>query len=236
MGAKRLDQYTGALNPEQVAAGMNAALRNAARLVDDAELLLANNRFASATALAILSIEESGKMGVLRMLASATSPEQVKRLWKDYRSHTKKNVMAAFFDLVQQGARRLEEFHPLFDPTADHAHVVDQVKQVALYSDCLGKAHWSEPHRVIDEPLARSTVRIARLLSKEDEVTTREIELWLTHVAPHLYGNFELAKRGLEAWYTEMQQHGLVAAGPNAMEQFVNQGLIGRGEKMPDEG
>lgn len=39
MGAKRLDQYTGVLSLEQVAAGMNAALRNAARLAEDAERL-----------------------------------------------------------------------------------------------------------------------------------------------------------------------------------------------------
>src|SRR5439155_18554584 len=99
MGAKKLEQYAGMLNAAQVAAGMHAALRNAKRLADDATLLLESKRYCSATALAILSIEESGKLSVLRMLASADSADQAKRMWREYRSHTKKNVMGAFLDL-----------------------------------------------------------------------------------------------------------------------------------------
>src|SRR5579872_4353109 len=104
MAAKKLDQYTGTLHAAQVAAGMNAALRNAKRLADDATLLLESQRYCSATALAILSTEESGKLSVLRGLAAAGSAEQAKRSWREYRSHTKKNVMGAFLDLFFTGA------------------------------------------------------------------------------------------------------------------------------------
>jgi AbiV family abortive infection protein len=41
---------------------MNAAARNAARLVSDAEILLGAKRYPSAAALAVLAIEESGKL------------------------------------------------------------------------------------------------------------------------------------------------------------------------------
>ena len=78
MCAKKLDQYTCTLSADQVAGGMNAALRNAKRLADDAAILLDNKRFCSATALAILSIEESGKLSVLRMLATADSADEAK--------------------------------------------------------------------------------------------------------------------------------------------------------------
>jgi AbiV family abortive infection protein len=227
MGAKKLDQFPGMLSATQVAAGMNAALRNAKRLADDATLLLESKRYCSATALAILSIEESGKLSVLRMLASADSADQVKRSWREYRSHTKKNVMGAFLDLFLKGARRLDQFAPLFDQAADHPHLIDQVKQLALYSDCLGDAHWSEPHEVIDESLARSMVLMASLLSKGKEVSPLEIELWVTHVGPHLHGNREAAERGLETWYAEMQRQGLAPEGRNAMAQFVNEGVSG---------
>ena len=210
---------------------MNAALRNSKRLADDAALLLDNKRFCSATALAILSIEESGKLSVLRMLAAANSADEAKCCWREYRSHTKKNVMAAFVDLFCKGARRLDQFAPLFDQAADHPHLVDQVKQLALYSDCLGDAHWSEPQEVIDEPLARSLVFAASLLAKAKEVTPREIELWVAHVGPKLHGNRELAERGLETWYAEMQRLGLAPEGRNAMAQFVNEGVGGPEEK-----
>jgi AbiV family abortive infection protein len=227
MCAKKLDQYTGTLNADQIASGMNAALRSAKRLADDAALLLDNKRFCSATALAILSIEESGKLSVLRILATAESADEAKRCWREYRSHTKKNVMAAFVDLFLKGARRLDQFAPLFAEAADHPHLIDQVKQLALYSDCLGDAHWSEPQEVIDESLARSMVLGASLLSKAKDVTPREIELWVAHVGPHLHGNREQAERGLEIWYAEMQRHGLAPEGRNAMAKFINEGIGG---------
>jgi hypothetical protein len=56
MGNRRLDQYKGKLSASQIAEGMNAAIRNSKRLAEDAELLLKEKRFSSATSLAILSI------------------------------------------------------------------------------------------------------------------------------------------------------------------------------------
>ena len=34
---------------------------------------------------------------------------------------------------------------------SDHPYVLDQLKQIAFYTDCLGDAHWSIPDEVIDE-------------------------------------------------------------------------------------
>jgi AbiV family abortive infection protein len=225
MSAQKLNQFMGTLTADQVVAGMNAAIRNAKRLADDAALLLDNERYGSATALAILSIEESGKPMILRMLATASSADETKRIWREYRSHTKKNVMGAFLDVFFKGARRLDQFAPLFDQSAAHPKLIDQVKQIALYSDCLGDAHWSEPENIIDEPLARRMVFTASLLAKTEEVKPRELELWIAHVGPHLDGNRELAERGLERWYTELQREGLAPKGRNAMEQFINEGI-----------
>jgi AbiV family abortive infection protein len=225
MSAQKLDQYTGTLDAAQVAAGMNAAARNAKRLADDASLLLESNRFASAAALAILSIEEFGKLSILRRLASVQCAEQAKHCWREYRSHTKKNVMGAFLDLSAKGARRLDEFAPLFESDADHPQLLDKVKQIALYSDCLGSAHWSEPTEVIEEPLARSMVLTAKVLAQGTEVTILEIELWVQHVGPLLHSSREQAERALEVWYAEMQRHGLAKPGRNGMAEFINEGV-----------
>jgi AbiV family abortive infection protein len=225
MSAKKPHQYSGTLDAAQVAAGMNTAARNAKRLADDASLLLENNRFASAVALAVLSIEESGKLSILRQLACAQSAEHAKQCWREYRSHTKKNVMGAFLDLFTKGARRLDQFAPLFDPNADHPQLLDKVKQIALYSDCLGSAHWSDPVEVIEESLARGIVLAAKILAQGKEVTTLEVELWVKHVGPHLHAGREQAERALEVWYAEMQCHGLAEPGRNGMAQFINEGV-----------
>jgi len=201
---------------------MNAATRNAKRLAEDAELLLENDRYASAVAPAVLSIEESGKLSILRLISSAQTSQEAKQRWREYRSHTKKNAMGAFLDLFAQGARRLGDFEPLFMPDAEHTHLFDQLKQIAIYSDCLGDSHWSEPCEVIDKALARNLVAVARLLAREHEVTSLEIELWIKHVAPYLTGSREAAETALESWYAEMQRHQLIAGGENAMSEFIH--------------
>src|SRR5207302_7669507 len=98
-------------------------------------------------------------------------------------------------------------------------------KQIALYSDCLGDAHWSEPAEVIEETLASGMVMTAQILAVGKEVTPLEIELWVKHVGPHLYGPRKDAERALEAWYAEMQRQGLAAEGQNGMAQFINEGI-----------
>ena len=79
MVKKSLDQYKGRLLPEQIAEGMNAAVRNATSLVDDANLLLERKRFPSAVALAILAIEEAGKTpSCAECRSSRTTPKRSK--------------------------------------------------------------------------------------------------------------------------------------------------------------
>lgn len=89
---KKLNGYKGTLTPQQIADGINAANKNANRLANDAKILLDANRDPSATSLAILSIEEGGKVSILRSLALAKDEKEILECWRDYRSHTKKNV------------------------------------------------------------------------------------------------------------------------------------------------
>ena len=145
MPKKRLEQYKGSLDSGQIAEGMNAALKNASRLADAASLLLKHGDYALAASLSTLSIEESGKLPILRALAVACDDKEIVDCWRQYRSHTKKNVMWPFFDLFARGARCLNDFTSLFDKDGEHPFLLDQVKQIGFYSDCLGKAHWSVP-------------------------------------------------------------------------------------------
>ena len=178
MAKDKLSQYNGELSAAQIAHGMNAACRNARRLADDAKLLLDAGRYPTAASIAALSIEESGKKGVLRGLAFAPNEEVRRRAWKDYRSHRSKNAAWILPELVAKGARDLDSLRLATDSSAEHTALLDQVKQIGLYTDCLGDAHWSEPEKVIDENTSRSLVGTADLLATSGVVTVKEIELW----------------------------------------------------------
>ena len=74
----KLQPYRGKLSLGQIVAGMNAAIRNARRLADDAKTLLDLSRYPTAASLAILSIEESGKVSVLRLMAIAPDEQAIR--------------------------------------------------------------------------------------------------------------------------------------------------------------
>lgn len=204
---------------------MNAATANAQRLADDADMLLAAERFPTAASLASLSIEESGKVSILRGLATATSDNEVLEVWKSYRSHTRKNVQWQLPQLALQGARKLDDLRPLFYGESDHPFVLDHLKQLGFYTDCLGKGHWSIPNEAIDETLARMLVQTAKLLVSKREVSAQEIELWTQHVGSAPKNDLALMKHSLVTWYAAMQEAGLRPQGINEMERFINEGV-----------
>jgi hypothetical protein len=120
---------------------------------------------------------------------------------------------------------------PIFDEESAHPYVLDHVKQIGFYTDCLGRIHWSIPEDVIDEKLARMLVEIAKLFVARKEVTQKEIELWIKHIGPVWMKNMDWMKHALENWYQEMQQNGPVPEGPNAMRQFIRQGFVPNADK-----
>jgi AbiV family abortive infection protein len=220
---KRLNQYSGALTPSQIADGMNAARNNASRLLKDAKLLAEHERFPSAAALAILSIEESGKDAILRELSYATDPKAIKEAWRRYRSHTSKNVTWAAPELVAKGARDIEDFQDLFSDAAEHPFVLDQLKQIAIYSDCLGSAHWSKPESVISKDLALGMVANAELFASRRTTTAEEIELWVEYMGPVLRDpkSEQWIKKAFQNWYSAATKRGFIDANDPIMKRFV---------------
>lgn len=222
---KRINQYKGKLTSNEIADGMNAASRNAKRLSDDANILLKEKRYPSATALAILSIEESGKISILRELSVVNNEKSIADCWRSYRSHKKKNIAWLLPQLANEGATMLDDFRPLFEKNANHPIVLDQLKQLSFYSDCLGDKNWSIPDQVIEKDLARSIVSIANILSNNEEINPLEIELWIKHLGPVWMLSDAAMKKGLENWYDEMQSLGLATEGENKMKQFIRNGI-----------
>lgn len=225
MASKRLPQFRGRLGAADATAGISCARSNAQRLAADAEHLLANGRHASALALAVLAIEEAGKISILRALVLARSDEEARADWKEYRSHTSKNRLWPIIETALHGARRLDDFRGLVADDAEHPAFLDQLKQLAFYTDCLGDRHWSIPSDVIDSELASLIVRTAKLLASGAEITQREIELWMQHVGPVWKQSKEAMEAALVRWENALQVEGLRPPGENQMEKFILEGI-----------
>jgi AbiV family abortive infection protein len=223
---KKLDAYKGRLDAAQIAEGMNAACKNSNRLLADAAFLFEARRYPSAIGTAILAIEEAGKISILRRLAIALNDRECVEAWKEYRSHTSKNAMWAFPSLLASGARSLEDFRPLFSQDAEHPYLLDQLKQIAFYTDCLGKANWSVPDEVIDESIARSIIDTAKLLVDSPNHTEKELVLWIKHMAPAFASkDLDLMKRALVNWHCAMQTSDLDPIKVSDFEYFIDDGM-----------
>ena len=213
--------YRGRLTPSQIAEGMNAAVENALRLLADAETLFATGRYPTAASLAILALEEAGKISMLRAIAVSATDADLKSAWKDYRSHARKNATWLLPNLATQGARKFDDFRHLFDDNAKHPYVLDQIKQVGFYTDCFKNAHWSLPSKIIDKDAAESMISLAKVFTSKEQHTEEEVALWAEHVGPVWKKDIDWMKQAIINWYAAMQKAGLAPPGPNKVEEFV---------------
>jgi AbiV family abortive infection protein len=221
---KKLAQYKGRLAASEIAAGMNAARANATRLVNDAKILLDKGRYPSALALAILAIEEAGKTSILRALALTRSEEELKQAWREYRSHTSKNRLWPMVELIRKGARKLDDFASLVADGAEHPALLDQMKQIALYTDCLGVRNWSKPEKIVGKDLASAIVDTAEIFARGDDVSPREIQLWIEHLQPVWMTSKEAMEKGLVDWALAVEAEGLRSMDGDAVEKFIISG------------
>lgn len=209
----RLSPYVGPLSAEAVAVGINASINNAKRLIADSRILIESSRYPTACSLAILAIEEMGKVPILRLL-SVASAESLKKCWKMYRNHREKNGMWIFPQHVTRGARRLVEFSRVANSSEEHTCIINTVKQLGLYTDCYSRDYWSVPEDVIDGELANELVSIADMICPKKETTKREIELWIEEVGPALNSGKKCEqKSALVRWHRRMIEEGLVSDG-----------------------
>jgi AbiV family abortive infection protein len=204
---------------------MNAAAQNAGRLAKDARFLFDNQRYASALALAILSIEESGKTRIFRELALARDEKEIRECWREYRSHTKKNQLWPLIATFVKGARRAEDFKWLLSPDAEHPYVLDKVKQISIYTDCYRRGHWSVPEQIVEKELAQSLLAAAEVLSHHRDITTEEIELWIQYLQPSWKASTAASQQALFEWDKEMRRRGLLKDDGTTMEEFFTTGM-----------
>ena len=144
-----------------------------------------------------------------------------RKIWRDYRNHRSKNVAWVLPDLVAEGARDLESLRLATESDAEHTALLNNVKQIGLYSDCQGNAHWSEPLKVIDRRLAQILIGIADLFAKNKAVTPEEMELWIVHLEPAYGDPLQTMKEALLNWYRAMNDAGLLKKHDTKVKEFV---------------
>src|SRR5687767_9764032 len=155
---KRDPVYRGQLSSALAAQGMTSAMRNAARLLDDARLLARDRRHASATALAVLAIEEMAKADILTGLA--TWPAEARAFWRMFRNHVDKNSLG-FVPLLRSQSR-LEGLIWLHE-NANETYF-DDLKWSALYLDLLqgpSGPYWAEPDATVTEEHSNRLIALA---------------------------------------------------------------------------
>ena len=211
-------KFVGPLSVDDVLQGMRLAIENAALLLSDARRLHDAGRFSTAVALAILSIEESGKIAVLRGMTT-DSTDELKRLWKCFRSHRKKNFLWNAPILAEKGARTLAEIREVIQSEQDHTEALDYIKQGALYVD--RQEHgWSTPQIVMDSVFSEGIISIAALLLPKLP-KKRDLELWKEHVPVGRVDSHEEMKMGLLGWHSAMRAEGLIQDGDTGMIDFL---------------
>ena len=236
--AKGLIQYCGWLTPAQAAEGILAAKRSAAALLADAGLLLEKQRWQRGTALAILAIEETGKIPILREVLLARNQKDLKIAWRSFRSHTKKNLLHMWPYLIAKGAKHLEDFREVYDDTSDHAQTLEAVKQLALYCDSCGLCHWSIPEDVISQDLAKCINTIAEIVVCRGSTafeSEAELELWVKHMKPVWKTDMGQMKRALLACYQEAHSKGILKGkkSPAEMMNFLYKDPAGGASIVP---
>lgn len=214
-----LPPYGGPLTTAQIVEGIAAAQDNALRLINDAKVLLEASRYPSANALAILAMEERGKVTILKRLALVSDPTDVKASWREYRNHRAKNAGWIIPYLVGRGARTMMDMADAVDDKAEHTGLLDALKQVSFYTDCLGDRHWSIPEQVINEGLARSMIAAAEAMWGAQAVSFREVELWGRIVGPHY--NKPTMMDAVLRWQSVMVEEGLTDTPVEALEAFM---------------
>jgi len=202
----RLPQYRGELSAAEIADGMTAAAQNATRLLDDATTLLAAGRCPTAISIALLAIEEAGKIAVLRGMSLARTPTEWRALWKAYRDHRSKHTAWSF---------RALPFDVRIPGTDHHAAMFDSFKQLGVYTDCVGQRVWFRPTDLMDEELAREFIEnTAKPLLEpvQRDFSAREVELWQEHLGPAWKKDEKTVGAAMVRWAAALQAEGLQAA------------------------
>jgi AbiV family abortive infection protein len=215
-------QFTQKISLEKAVEISNGAIENAKSLYEDAKLLFENEKYPRAIALAILSIEESGKPSIIRNIILEEDAKEISHLWKSYRKHQDKNSMWIVPELIINGAKTLENLRKVVDSKSDHPQTLDNLKQLCFYSDVFTKGKLSLPINVANKEIAFSILQIAKANIKGTLDNKDSLEIWVKHLKPVWKKGMIEMKNGLINCYLELEDKKLIDQGmASKMAEFL---------------
>lgn len=229
--ARRTAEYPPILTSAEIAEGMSAALRNAEDLLDDARLLLKNERYPRAASLAVLAMEEVGKAVILSVFIFIQPSDDGQKLWRAFFSHTDKAFISLKILELSQRVRKLEEMleylEGSFSERSDYPKFLGAIKELGMYSDYLAfpvGPLWSIPNETIGLEIARDLVIDAENMLCFTAPTADEIELLKTHVGSlsQLDSGLEGLRAGVHRLFRDLQKHGYIDVDDKTLEQFLS--------------
>lgn len=124
----------GSISAAQAVEGMQASLRNAEALLEEAQVLSNAGHPARAVALAILAYEELGKLAKLANVNHYAQSGRMGAWWKAFRSH---NYKIASQDLLTLCIILEKMDQSLIEPVVvgDTAKFLNRIKMKAIYTD-----------------------------------------------------------------------------------------------------
>lgn len=201
-------RYNDKLTIPEIAAGIEATIANMEALVEAARLLLDAGNAGPAFGLAVMSLEEAGKLHVLRAMCQrgGVPNAQWRKLWASFRSHQYKSsggLMDSYSDDVRGDPETVLEL------ALGHAESTDQVeaaRQWSFYVDFDAATRtWNRPPE-FDEQKALDALGTAEAVLQRNK----------NHQAAGLFsvGALELLRSVYEPFFRELlATDGPVSAG-----------------------
>jgi AbiV family abortive infection protein len=146
------ERHSGPLPVEQISLGISACIDNALDLFGDGLVLYNQKRYARALALLLTSLQEAGKVTLLRQMSLLSSKDQKRwsQLWKSFRDHETKDAFGQSAKISQDAKGNPGEAfwqQVLYKTTL--APAKEKIRQFALYVDFVRKEKtWWSPREI----------------------------------------------------------------------------------------
>ncbi len=166
--------------------------------------MLKHDRFPSATSLAIIGVEELGKMAILLNLTLAKNEEIKKKLADAFTSHKKKTTacLSPYFSRISQS-------FPI-----NIANGLNESKKVGFYID-YKDGQWLKPSEAFDKETAEKFINIIKLLLSMSDYPPEHFNLWKKHLCSSEMDCETNKRKGLENLFEEAHKLGLPPEGTN---------------------
>lgn len=147
-----------------VNSGIDLMIKNATRLYSDAELLYNHKRFPTSCSLAVLSIEELGRIFVC-LKAAKTDPEnkeEMKAVQKALSGHIEKQSIVQMLEAFRSKDGEIEKAYVALNKI-EESHGINNIKQWGFYVDP-GNGIWLTPNDRVNEDHTRCLLNCASAL------------------------------------------------------------------------